>query len=216
VVFLYTSEFYRIAAARLAQGGLLSQWIDVLQTQREPSFQLIQTMLQEFPNATLWAAKWAWWVNGTRGGAPLRVDGERVRALFSTPEVEADMRRVGTSLADVLGHLVASPQVLAATVAGRPLVTDDRTRLDYLVPQLPTPYAFGGGIGYYTSPLSDLFFKTWQREHRGGGESSEFVPFYDARGRRTWPARWRKRWAIFRRRCGREVRPVAQRGLRGP
>lgn len=182
VVFLYTSEFYRIAAARLAPDGLLSQWIDVLQTQREPSFQLIHTMLQEFPNATLWAAKWAWWVNGTRGGAPLRVDGERVHALFSTPEVQADMRRVGTSLADVLGHLVASPDVLTAAVSGRPLVTDDRTRLDYLVPQLPTPYAFGGGIGYYTSPLSDLFFKTWQREHRDEGASSEFVPFYAGPG----------------------------------
>jgi spermidine synthase len=37
VVFLYTSEFYKIAAARLAPGGMISQWLDVLQTQREPS-----------------------------------------------------------------------------------------------------------------------------------------------------------------------------------
>ena len=216
VVFLYTSEFYRIAAARLAPGGLLSQWIDVLQTQREPSFQLIQTMLQEFPNATLWAAKWAWWVNGTRGGAPLRVDGERVRALFSTPEVEADMRRVGTSLADVLGHLVASPHVLAATVAGRPLVTDDRTRLDYLVPQLPTPYAFGGGIGYYTSPLSDLFFKTWQREHRDEGGSSEFVPFYDGSGEENLARSLEETLSDLPEVLRSEVRSVAQRGLREP
>ena len=46
VVFLYTSEFYRIAAPRLAPDGLLSQWIDVLQTQREPSYQLVGTMLK--------------------------------------------------------------------------------------------------------------------------------------------------------------------------
>lgn len=216
VVFLYTSEFYRIAAERLAPDGLLSQWIDVLQTQREPSYELIATMRETFPNATLWAAKWAWWVNGTRGGAPLRVDADRVRALFSTPEVEADMRAVGTSLADVLGHLVASPEVLAQTVAGRPRVTDDRTRLDYSVPQLDTPYAFGGGIAYYTSPLSLLFLKTWEKEHRYAGTNPEFVPFYANGGEENLARSLEATLGDLPEALRAEAGSVALRGLRGP
>ncbi|HEX5042144.1 MAG TPA: fused MFS/spermidine synthase [Candidatus Polarisedimenticolaceae bacterium] len=216
VVFLYTSEFYRIAASRLAPDGLLSQWIDVLQTQREPSYQLIATMLQEFPNSSLWAAKWAWWVNGTRSGRPQRLDVERVRALFATPEVQADMRSVGTSLADVLGHLMASPEVLAQTVPGGPSVTDDHTRLDYLVPQLESPHAFGGGIAYYTSPLSLLFLKTWEKEHRYAGTNPEFVPFYADRAAENLARSLEDTLGDLPEALRLEVGSVAQRRLREP
>ena len=178
VVFLYTREFYEIAAARLAPGGLLSQWIDVLQTQREPSYTLINTMRQRFPEATVWASHWAWWVNAVKDGGPIRVDAARMLPLFGLPAVEQDMARINSSVPDLLARLVASPSVLAETVASSGVITDDHTALDYLVPQLQSPHAFGGGIAYYTSPLAGLFLGRWQAQHLMSQGYLEFIPFY--------------------------------------
>ena len=106
--------------------------------------------------------------------------------------------------------------MLQETVAGRPRVTDDRTRLDYLVPQLDTPYAFGGGIAYYTSPLSLLFLKTWEREHRYAGTNPEFVPFYATRGEENLARSLRQTLVGLPEELRREVEAIAFRGLSRP
>lgn len=51
---LYTLEHYRIAASRLAPGGIYVQWIPLYQVSRAELATIANTMAQVFPELTLW------------------------------------------------------------------------------------------------------------------------------------------------------------------
>jgi spermidine synthase len=176
VAFLYTREFYEIARARLTEGGVISQWIDAFQTRRQPSYRLINTMRQVFPEVSVWANRWSWWILGVNGGPPGAPDYERVRALFETASVREDMARVGTDLEDILASVVGYGEALDEVLRSAPPITDDRTWIDFELPKLATPASLGGGIAYYNAPLRKLFEEQWKR--RGGIRQGGLVPFY--------------------------------------
>ena len=163
VVNLYTREFYEIARSKLKPGGILSQWLDVNQTGREVGFMLLNTMLQVFPNTTVWSNKWAWWFNGRNSdeSTGCGIDYPTTERLLSEPAVKTDMSRVDTNVADILSNLVASPQIAERQARGTRVIEDDHTYVDFLVPRLESTASFGGGIGYYTAPLKDLFRTAW-------------------------------------------------------
>jgi predicted membrane-bound spermidine synthase len=176
VAFLYTREFYEIARARLKEGGVISQWIDAYQTRRRPSYRLINTMREVFPEVSAWARSWSWWglgINGRPGGAP---DYERVRRLFALPAVREDLERVNSDLEDVLSTLVGYGPPLFEALGSSAPITDDRTYIDFALPKLATPASFGGGVGYYNAPLRKLFEQRWGRS--GGIRRSGLMPFY--------------------------------------
>jgi spermidine synthase len=163
VVNLYTREFYEIARAKLKPGGILSQWLDVNQTGREVGYMLLNTMLEVFPDTTVWSNKWAWWFNGRNAGPDIgcRIDYEVTQRMFSDPKVARDMTRVDSHIADMFSNIVASPEMARRQSAGMRVIEDDHTYVDFLVPRLENTAAFGGGVGYYTAPLKDLFRSAW-------------------------------------------------------
>jgi spermidine synthase len=179
VAFLYTREFYEIARARLTEGGVISQWIDATQTRRRPSYRLVASMREVFPEVSVWSNRFFWWVLGVNGGRPGAPDYERVRALFDTPSVREDMARVGTDLEDVLASLVGYGAALDESLGAAPPITDDRTWIDFELPKLATPASLGGGVAYYNAPLRKLFEEQWKR---GGGLRQGGVPPFHAGG----------------------------------
>jgi spermidine synthase len=176
VAFLYTREFYEIARSRLTEGGVISQWIDAFQTRRQPSHRLVATMREVFPEVSVWANRWSWWILGVNGGPPGAPDYERVRALFESASVREDMARVGTDLEDVLASLVGYGDALDEALGSAPPITDDHTWIDFELPKLPTPASLGGGVAYYNAPLRRLFEAQWQRG--GGIRQDGLVPFH--------------------------------------
>lgn len=170
VAFLYTREFYQIAAAHLEQGGVISQWIDADQTRRWPSYRLVHTAADVLSDVSVWGTGWSWWILGRAGGATGAPPYEQVRAAFERPEVRADMARVGTSLEDILANLVAYGPPLTEAIATAPPITDDQTWIDFALPKVATPTSLGGGVGYYNAPLRSLFERAWRR---GGGIREE-------------------------------------------
>ena len=164
VVNLYTREFYEIAWKRLKPGGILSQWIDARQSQRDVAYRVANTMIQRFPHASAWATHWSWWINGIKQDHPFRFDYEKAKELFDNPRVKKDTEWVGSGLEDVLSRLVSAEDILRRTVGQAGIITDDRTVVDFLVPKLVAPSAFGGGIAYYSSPLGPLFVDYWKKK----------------------------------------------------
>ncbi len=176
VAFLYTREFYEIARAHLTEGGVISQWIDAFQTRRQPSYRLVSTMREVFPEVSVWANRWSWWILGVNGGPPGAPDYERVRAVFETASVREDMARVGTDLEDILASLVGYGEALDRALGSAAPITDDRTWIDFELPKLPTPGSLGGGVAYYNAPLRKLFEEQWKS--RGGIRQAGLVPFH--------------------------------------
>ncbi|BBU33133.1 hypothetical protein BTHE68_68670 (plasmid) [Burkholderia sp. THE68] len=131
VVNLYSTDFYRLAAARLNEGGIVAQWLPLSTQNEDQTRSLIQSFLRVFPHAALWTTEFhEMMLVGSM--QPMPLDVPRIRARFAQPEVARALREVG----------IASPEAFAATwVADRsalayyaedaPPVTDDDPRIEY-------------------------------------------------------------------------------------
>ncbi|HEX2888441.1 fused MFS/spermidine synthase [Vineibacter terrae] len=131
VVNLYSSDFYRLAAARLGQGGLMAQWLPLATQNDADSRSLVRSFLDVFPHASLWTTEFhEMLLIGSQ--EPIVLDVPRIAQRFEQLGVAAALREVG----------VASPAALLATwVTGRsgleryagdaPPVTDDQPRIEY-------------------------------------------------------------------------------------
>jgi len=165
VVYLYTREFHELARSRLAPGGVLTHWYDASQLDHFALGALLRTGLSVMPHATLWTRAYWWYSIAVEQDHDVTIDFPRVQALFSDPRVVEDMQRVHTSLGNVLGALYADGprmRALVASVGEVPILTDDRTVLDFYVPRLRFASGLGGGVGYYTSTLALRFARAWR------------------------------------------------------
>jgi spermidine synthase len=131
VVNLYSTDFYRLAAARLNEGGIVAQWLPLSTQNEDQTRSLIQSFLQVFPHAALWTTEFhEMMLVGSM--QPMPLDVPRLRERFAQPDIARALREVG----------IASPEAFAATwVADRPAlayyaedarpVTDDDPRIEY-------------------------------------------------------------------------------------
>ncbi len=166
VVNLYTKEFYEIAYSRLKPGGILSQWIDIYQNGEEISEMMIKTMMESFPNSTLWY-RWSencWLLMGKKDEGKTWIDYNKTRQLFSLNTITDDMKLVDTSYEDILSNLAATGEKLSEMAGGARIITDDRTIVDFYVSHIRRNPAFGGGMAYAWSPLKLVFRSSWMKD----------------------------------------------------
>lgn len=131
IVNLYSSDFYRLAAQRLNEHGLLAQWLP-LPTQVEADTQsLMRSFLDVFPYATLWTTELhEMLLIGSH--EPIELDAARIESRFSLPGVAAALQEVGvTSAADLLGTWVTGRDGMERYAGAARPVTDDDPRIEY-------------------------------------------------------------------------------------
>jgi len=131
VVNLYSTDFYRLAAARLNAHGLLAQWLPLpTQTDRDTR-SLVRSFLEVFPQATLWTTELhEMLLVGSREA--IELDVAEIAARFRQPEVSAALREVGVaSPAALLATWITDRGGLERFAADVPPTTDDRPRIEY-------------------------------------------------------------------------------------
>jgi spermidine synthase len=132
---LFTEEFYRSCASRLADGGLICQWIHAYGV-TEPVFRdAVATFLRVFPHATLWEIV----VSGDYlllgSPRPYSIDAEGMARQLSRPAVAEDLRRIDVrSARGILCDLVAVSRDLEPLLAGAKVQTDDGLHLEFAAP----------------------------------------------------------------------------------
>lgn len=136
VVNLYTREFYELARAHLAPGGIFSIWVNIVMTPEEDLRLLVRTLADVFPHVSVWHGpyRYSWVLNGSLEPRPpdLRVIVDRL----AEPSVGTDLASIGIPDAfSLLTHFVFADRAAAAFAGQGPLVTDDHTRLDFSVPR---------------------------------------------------------------------------------
>ncbi|BDB25478.1 fused MFS/spermidine synthase [Cupriavidus sp. P-10] len=131
VASLYSTDFYRLAAARLQPGGLVAQWLPLPTQNDEDTRMLVRSFLDVFPHAMLWTTELhEMMLVGSL--SPLTLDAARIRAGFAQPEVAAALQAVGVrSPAALLATWVTDRTGLDWYAADAPAVTDDRPRIEY-------------------------------------------------------------------------------------
>ncbi|WP_130391775.1 fused MFS/spermidine synthase [Cupriavidus agavae] len=131
VVNLYSTDFYRLAAARLQQGGIVAQWLPLPTQNDEDTRMLVRSFLDVFPHATLWTTELhEMMLVGSL--SPLELDLDRIRSRFAQPSVASALQAVGVrSPAALLATWVTDRAGLEWYAADAPAVTDDRPRIEY-------------------------------------------------------------------------------------
>lgn len=161
VVNLYTREFFELARDRLAAGGIFSIWVNVSYTPEDALRMIMQTAADVFPHVQVWHGPffYGWVINGSLEPNP--PDLGRVREAFEIPSVREDLASIRVNDAyDFLGLFVMEDESVRAFAGDSPVLTDDRTRLDFDVPKAQES-AFG-----VSNHITGSYLQEFTRSHQ--------------------------------------------------
>ena len=136
IVSLYTREYYRLCKKRLAEGGVVSQWIPLHHLSPEDFRALVATFIDVFPNATMWYTKWDAIMVGSNSDMPL--DFSRFETEMKKNPVAGSLKEIGiTDAFQLLSNFMMDSEHLRQFVAGALPVTDDRPYMEFSAPRIP-------------------------------------------------------------------------------
>jgi spermidine synthase len=151
VINLYTTQFYRDAMARLADDGVMMQWIPTANGPIEGEKELFRAFHDVFPYSTMW-----WQLDGgcallIGSKNQITIDYQKLAAHFEEGRVKQDMLLSQVRSVDhLLSFFVFDEKAFADFVAGAQPTTDDLTMLDFSMPR----YAGSGfGLGQFNSKV---------------------------------------------------------------
>lgn len=132
---LYSHEFYELARARLAKGGILQQWVQLHHIRRRELAAIVRTLRGVFPHVALF-------VGGAQGilvagMEPLVASRARLERLSTEAGIRETLN--GASMVSLFDELVASEQELDRFISETPdkpfVSTDDNLFLEYATPK---------------------------------------------------------------------------------
>jgi spermidine synthase len=135
IASLFTREFFEIAKARLAPGGVLCQWAHTYDISDADLRSIVATFISVFPNGTLWLVGEAD-VLLVGSDEPLTGRLAGIQHGWQRPGVAADLASVGArSPLAILSAFVAEGAALKAWAGDAPIQTDDLARLEFSGPR---------------------------------------------------------------------------------
>lgn len=126
---LYTVEHYRRAAARLAPGGFLGQWIALNQVTADGLRSILGAFTRALPHATLWLNGGYLLVLGANEPITLALGAFERRAAET--DALGGLAAVHSDPSDLLSRFVARAERLAAWIAGAPPNDEDRSFVEH-------------------------------------------------------------------------------------
>lgn len=128
---LYSTDFYRLSASRLAAGGMVAQWLPLPTQNADDTRSLVRSFIDVFPNASLWTTELhEMLMIGSL--EPLPLDLTAISRRFNEPSIRSALLEVGiVSPAALLATWITDRQGLAAFAGEVAPVTDDRPTIEY-------------------------------------------------------------------------------------
>jgi spermidine synthase len=132
---LYSREFYELTRARLVEGGILQQWVQLHHIRRRELAAIMRTLHVVYPHVALF-------VGGSQGilvasDKPLHASRENLKRLSESAAIHSTL--AGTEMPALFNELVASEAELERFVnetEGEPIIsTDDNLFLEYATPK---------------------------------------------------------------------------------
>lgn len=132
---LFTREFFEVVDRRLADRGVLVQWIHSYEMNTELVKLVMRTLRERFPEVTAWqGSEGDVLLVASRVALPLNV--QDLESRLARAQVREDLGRIGVHLAEGLlaRQMMTSAQVARFAGLGA-LNTDDDNRLEYEAPR---------------------------------------------------------------------------------
>jgi spermidine synthase len=134
---LYTREYFELCQARLNEGGVITQWVPLYESNPEAVKSEVATFFEVFPHGTVWS-------NDNQGAGydtvllghvgPLTIDVDRLEGRIARDEwLSWSLEEVGfPSALDLLATYAGTAQDLAPWTADAQINRDRNLRLQYL------------------------------------------------------------------------------------
>ncbi len=130
---LYTEDYFRLCARRLAPGGVISMWLPMYSVRPDNFRAIVRAFHDVFPNVSVWyphSVENPFTIVLATPGRTVRWD--EVRASLSAAAVSADLATIGEAdPAELLSNLLLSPGDVDRWVADTPPHTDDVPVVEY-------------------------------------------------------------------------------------
>ena len=130
-VNLYSQDFYEAARDRLNPGGLMAQWIPLHSQSAEEVDMHFKTFLSVFPHAVAWMPV-ANEILIVGSDQPITLDFNKLKERMADPEIAPALRDIYIpDIYHLLGSIWFLEEDMQALSAGRPLITDNRPRIEF-------------------------------------------------------------------------------------
>ncbi|PLX99459.1 MAG: spermidine synthase [Desulfuromonas sp.] len=132
--YLYTDEYYRLAAERLREGGIMCQWLPIYELSPRDLQSVTKTFANNFRYTYIWLTDYDAELVGSN--TPIELDVATIdRRLAASPAVQADLEKIQMgSGADFLSYCIMGPEGSRAYGASAPLNTDNNLYLEFSAP----------------------------------------------------------------------------------
>jgi spermidine synthase len=137
--YLYTAEYFKLAADHLNPGGVIAQWLPIYELTPQDLRSIVRTFREHFRHTLLWLTHYDAELVGSND--PLRIDEAELARRMAAPAVAADLSRVMMgSATDLLSYFVMGTDGMARFSRDGVLNTDDRLYLEFSAPfSIATP-----------------------------------------------------------------------------
>jgi spermidine synthase len=128
-VNLYSEDYYRSAAKKLAPGGLLAQWLPLHGFERPEFRSVVRAFAAVFPYTYLWLGEQMILLGKNE---PLRIDWTALADRMALPAIATDLRAIAFDDPHaVVASFLAVEKDIARYVEGAPTITDDLPTIEY-------------------------------------------------------------------------------------
>jgi spermidine synthase len=131
--YLYTSEYFKIAADHLSPGGVVCQWVPLYELTVKNIKSIVKTFSRNFKYTMMWVTFDDAELVGSN--SPIIIDEDRITKAMADPVVGADLKRVGMgSAADFMSYFVMGTRGAAQFGKDGVVNTDDNLYLEFSAP----------------------------------------------------------------------------------
>jgi spermidine synthase len=137
--YLYTTEYFGLAAEHLRPGGVIAQWLPIYELTPRDLQSVVRTFRQQFRYTLMWLTHYDAELVGSND--PIRIDEAALERRIAEPAVASDLKKVMMgSAADFLSYFLMGTDGMARFSQGGILNTDDNLYLEFSAPfSIATP-----------------------------------------------------------------------------
>ena len=132
--YLYTREYFKLAAEHLRPGGIICQWLPLYELTGQDLMTVVRTLRESFRFTMIWLTHNDAVLVGSN--EPIVIDEEELEQRIAVPEVNRDLKMVNMgSAADFLSYFLTGTAGSAAYARGGLINTDDNLFLEFSAPR---------------------------------------------------------------------------------
>ena len=181
--YLYTAEYFRLAAEHLRPGGVVCQWLPIYELTNEDLQSVVKTFSGNFRYVMMWLTHDDAELVGSND--PIVLDPAEMENRMAAPEVALDLKRVFMGSADdFLSYFVMGTAGAKAFGEGGVVNTDDNLYLEFSAPLsvgkaslMEQNVRFISGyresiLPYLRKPTDDMARAAFEKKWRDNGEAA--------------------------------------------